>query len=107
MSPQDDLLRLIRILPSADVQNRLMKTTDRELALAMMYLSDTERSAVLSFLSRQKGDRVNSEYNLQKGLKITYNQYLDALKNVTARLEYGEERSSKKSYLRPVRRFKP
>ena len=106
MTPQEELLRLVRAFPKADAQNRLMAVTDRELALSLMYLADSERGFVLSFLSRQKAERVREELRLQEKLRISYGQYLQAITNILERFRTAGSKKSMKSYLRPVRQSK-
>ncbi len=85
------------------VQNVLMKTGDRDLALAMMYLEEHERAELLGRVSSRKAARVRAELQLQERLRIEYRHYLDAVHRLTA--ELGGERCPRSSagYLRPHR----
>lgn len=106
MTPHEELLQIVRSFPRAEVQNKLMTVTDRELALSMMYLSDSERSLVLSRLGKQKAERVREELRLQEKLRITYGQYLQAVNNILEKFRFSGSKKSMKSYLRPVRQSK-
>jgi Mg/Co/Ni transporter MgtE len=103
MVPHEELLRIVRSLPRTDVQNRLMSVTDREMALAMMYLPDNDRNFLLSYVSRQKSDRVREELRLQEHIRITYGQYLRGITNVIESFRSPGPVKSMKSYLRPRR----
>lgn len=102
--PQNRLLQVIRRLPTAEAQNRLMSVTDRELALSMMYLSEPDRNFVLSYISGKKSERVREELRLQQKIRITYTQYSRALNNIVNRLQTAGPADSMKSYLRPYRK---
>lgn len=104
MSPQDRLLQILRTYPAAEVQNKLMTSGDREIALSMLYLSEGDRDFILSFLGQQKSERVREEWIFQKGVRITYSQYLQAVNNILDRFLSSGSGKMLKSYLRPVRR---
>ncbi len=80
-----------------------MKTGDRDLALAMMFLEDRERGELLERVSSQKAARVRAELQLQERLRIEYRHYLDAVQRLTAELGGSRCARSRGSYLRPHR----
>lgn len=102
-SPHQRLIRIIRSLPPEVAQNRLLRTSDRELALSMMYLDDNERASILSMVSMQKERRIQEELTLHERLHITYKQYRIAIEHVIEKLMTARGNSSFKSYLRPRR----
>jgi len=106
MTPDEELMKLLRAFPSSEIQNKLMGVTDRELAMSMMYVSEGDCKFLLAFLSAKKIERVSEELRFQKGVRITYKQYLQAVNNVLIRLKSGEVKDGTKSYLRPTRTSK-
>ncbi len=80
-----------------------MTSSDRDLALSMMYLEDRERAALYARVSPAKVSRVHSELLLQQRLRIEYRQYRDAVERVIGRLRGAGRFSSTASYLRPRR----
>lgn len=97
------LVRRARALPRVHVQNGLMRSGDREIALSMMYMDDPDRTFLLSLLPSAKVRRIREELALQQRLKITYNQYVKAISALTKNLESGRGGGSIRSYIRPVR----
>jgi len=94
------LLALIRALPAVEVQNRLMGSANRELAMGLALLSLEERREVLSRLSPKKQRAVEEELALQRRLHIEPEQRRRMTENLIARIR-GERRSTAQSYLRP------
>ena len=102
--PQAEALqRLLAKLPKVVVQNRLMATSDRDIALALLYFSNTDREAVLSAVSRAKRARVEDEILLQKRLRISRKHYEMAVAGLIRALEQNSAQSSSRGYLRPLR----
>ena len=101
MTLNNTLVKLIRTLPSIDVQNTLMTLSDRELALAFLYVDETERGYALSLLSPEKRRRVREELILQERLSITPVQYKKTIESVIIKLKLLRRGGSFKSYLRP------
>ncbi len=95
------MLDTLKKLPGVDVQNRLSICSDRELALATMYMELLQRSWFLSFLPEAKVKRVQEEINLQKRLHIRYDYYLRALQRIQEILLRRKPSSEFTSYLRP------
>ena len=102
-SPNDALVRLLRALPSVTVQNRLMRTSDREIALSMMYMQDADRSLVFGRLASGKVSRIRDEIALHGRLRITYDQYRRAVESVVKALQEGSRGDGLRSYIRPTR----
>ncbi len=101
--PDRALVTTLRSVDRVQAQNALMTSSDRDLALALMYLEDRERAAVFARVSPAKAARVHSELLLQQRLRIEYRQYLDAVERVISRLRGAGRRSGVASYLRPRR----
>lgn len=101
-TPDRRLLKLLRSLPASDVQNRLMRITDREIAVALLYLVDEERNYVLSFLGGAKKRRVEEEIEYTDRMRIRYPQYRIMIESVIEQLG-GTGGGPVRSYLRPVR----
>ncbi len=102
-TPNDILVRRLRSLPKVLVQNGLMRTGDRQIALSMMYMRDTERAYVFSLLPHAKVSRIQEELKLQNRLRITYDQYKKAVAAVSEGIARDRGTDSVKSYIRPVR----
>ena len=102
-TPNDKLVSLIRTLPRVELHNRLMVTSDRELALSMLYMNDEDRVLLLKQVTKGKAGRIEEEMQLQTRLRITYVQYRMAIENVIERLTVTKGSPSLKSYLRPRR----
>jgi hypothetical protein len=97
------LIKRIKTLPRARVQNVLMTVSDRELALCFRFMSAAEREPAMSLLSAEKRKRVKEELTLQQRLCITPAQYRKAIERVTQRLSAPGPGGDFKSYLRPVK----
>lgn len=97
------LVRRIRSLAVVDAHNALMRTSDREIAMAMMYMDNPDRNYLLSLLPRPKARRVGEELRLHQRLTIRYDQYAAAVDGMMASLDPGGRPSSFRSYLRPKR----
>ena len=102
-SPNDALVRLLRALPPVAVQNRLMRVSDREIALSMMYMQDADRSLVFSRLAARKVARLREELTLHARLRITYEQYRRAVESVVEALQGEKRGEGLRSYIRPTR----
>lgn len=96
-------MTIIRKLTPQEAQNRLLSLGDRDLAMAMMYLSDPDKDYILGFLSPKKVHRIREELALQKQRRITYNQYQIAIDHVVNSLSSSGNKTSLKSYFRPFR----
>lgn len=103
MTPDRVLMSLIRKLTPQEAQNRLLSLGDRDLSLAMMYLSDPDKNYILGFLSPKKARRVGEELALQKNRRITYTRYRTAVNHVIDSLSSEKNKASLKSYFRPFR----
>ncbi len=103
MTPNDQLLALVRGLTPVERQNRLSRIGDREIALAMLYMRDPDRTMVLSHLPPAKTRRIREELRLHTRLRITYADYLKAVELVSHGVSGSRGRGSLGSYLRPRR----
>ena len=103
MTPNDQLLRLIRSLTAVQKQNRLSRIGDREIALCMRHMRDTDRSSILSCLPPPKARRVREELVLHTRLRIAYADYLKAVELVSDAVSGSSRTRSLGSYLRPHR----
>jgi len=85
------------------VQNILMSTADREIALSTLYMDSSEKRYLLSFLSSGKKNRIESEITLQEHLRIRYDYYTKAVEKLINRFSHGGRQDSMRTYLRPKR----
>lgn len=101
MNPPDKVLAdLIRSGSSASVQNILMRISDRELAISMIYMEKKDISLLLSFLPKVKQDRVKQEQGYVARLNLRYPQYRIVIDDVILRLK-GLSGGGIQSYVRP------
>lgn len=101
---QHQLLELVRNLPRVQVQNRLMACTDRDVALALVGLTDVERESVLATVSVRKAARIREEVALQERRRVDPKHAVFALGVVIGSLESEGLVKGNRSYLRPHRR---
>ena len=80
-----------------------MNMSDREIALAMMFMQDADRVQLFSNLPVSKSKRIREELALQNRLRITYEQYKTAVKSVLEGLKGTRKDGPMQSYLRPVK----
>ncbi len=99
----DRLLRLLRSLSPVEAENRLMRVSDREIALSMRFLSQCDRAYLFSLVAAPKRRRIQDELALHKRLVIRPDQYQRTIDHLVELL--GQERysGSIRSYLRPLR----
>lgn len=103
MKPPDKVLTdLIRSGSSARVQNILMRISDRELAISMIYMEKKDITFLLSFLPAVKQDRVKQEQGYVARLNLRYPQYRIVIDDVILRLK-GMSGGGTRSYVRPRR----
>ena len=103
MTPNQRLVAALQGMPRVDRQNRLMGISDREIAVAMMYMEDRDRNHIFAVISPVKSRRIQEELRLHERLTIRYDDYVKAVQEVLGRLESGPQKSRFKSYLRPRR----
>lgn len=125
IAPHQEILDLIRAMPVVDVQNRLLRIRDGDLALSMLYMVEMQRNLVISLAGSAKGSRVREALARLEHTRIRYDQYeqtarevIRALKGATAahtnagsysgaesRAGTGTGASTRQgSYFRPTRR---
>ncbi len=100
---QQSLLRLVSQLPVARVQNRLMASTDRDFALAVVGLEPDELDRLLAFVSSSKANRVREEVRLQEARHVESRYVVVALTTIIRSLESNRIVVGQRSYLRPRR----
>ena len=99
-TPDRVLARLLRSGKHADVQNILMRISDRELAISMIYMEEDDVTFLLSFLPVVKQDRVKQEQIYVDRLNLRYPQYRTVIDDVILRLQ-GLSGGGIRSYVRP------
>lgn len=103
MNPPDKVLaNLIHQGQSADMQNILMRISDRELAVSMIYMEKKDITFLLSFLPPVKQNRVKQEQGYVDRLNLRYPQYRTVIDDVILRLK-GMSGDGIRSYIRPRR----
>ena len=96
------LLRYMRSLTATEIQNRLMRLSDRDIALSVLNIEEEERNFVISFLGKKKRERVTQELSYIRGMRIQYDQYRSAMQRVLDTFRKGGG-SSRRGYIRPIR----
>ncbi|TVR68219.1 MAG: hypothetical protein EA427_11010 [Spirochaetaceae bacterium] len=108
IAPHQHIMNLVRALPAVDVQNRLLRVRDTDLALAMLYMVEDERNTIIALAGPAKGGRVREALARLEHTRIRYDQYeqtagivIRMLQNTVpgSSLEAGKER---RSYYRPT-----
>ena len=99
--PERELARLLMALPRIEIQNRLLKVSDRELALAMLNLDENERSGIYAAVSPEKIRRLREELSMLRRLRVHREDYLTALARVISVLEGRPYTEVLRSYIRP------
>lgn len=101
-APHDRILDRLRALPEVDAQNRLLRLSDANLALSLIYMADWQQDYVLGFVGDAKRGRVRLELERQLRSRIIYDQYRRACEAVIGSLGGGSGESVR-SYYRPSR----
>jgi flagellar motor switch protein FliG len=101
LSLDRQLLSYMRTLPGTELQNRLMRLSDRDIALALLNLEESEREYVLSYLGNRKKERVREELSYIRVKRIRYDQYKRAMQRVLETFRRGGG-SDRRGYVRPV-----
>ena len=101
-APHDRILALLRTLSAVDAQNRLLRLSDQNLALSLIYMADWQHDFVLGFIGPAKQRRVRLEIERQMRSRIVYDSYLRAAQTVIDTLE-GETAARQRTYYRPHR----
>ena len=90
-------------LTAVELQNRLLPVSDRELAVAMLYLPDAECEPIYRALAGPKALRLSEELALVRRRAVSRRDYLATLSRVVAVLGGARYTETLGSYLRPVR----
>lgn len=100
-------------MPPVDVQNRLLRVPDTELALTLLYMDDADRNRILRATGTAKGRRVREALHRHEHTRILYAYYEQACLAVCAQLEDrlggssggsgSRSRSGIRTYYRPRR----
>ena len=99
-TPDSELLKIIKSLPKAELQNSLMRISDRDLAVSLQYIKYDDRQLIFKQLGPIKAQRVGSELLLLKRVRLGYKEYRMIIETVIARIKGGRNKGFK-SYLRP------
>lgn len=97
------LAGLLQSLPAAHVQNTLMASTDRNIALALLGCEDAMEKDVLSRIARAKADRVRQELAITERRRVDSGHVRDALELLLDALETNQAPAGTRSYWRPRR----
>jgi len=100
---QQSLLKLVATLPVVQVQNRLMASTDRDFALALVGLESEDAERLLACVSPTKAARVRDEVRLQEGRSVQDEHVVAAIGTIVRSLESNRIITGQRSYLRPRR----
>ena len=99
-TPDEALAEILHSGTYADIQNRLMRISDRELAISMLYLSEKAEAFLFSFLPPVKQTRIKQEQIYVESLHLRYPQYRTVIDDVILRLQ-GLSGEGIRSYVRP------
>lgn len=101
--PYQAILDLLRVLPAADAQNRLMRSTDRDLAMVLVYLPEDRRRAFLSHVGSAKEQRVKLEMERLSRSRLQYRYYEQACAAILGVLRGSQPRGGRSFYRPPGR----
>ena len=90
-------------LPVPRVQNVLMATTDRNLALALLGCENDLEHVVFARIATGKADRVRSELAIMEHRRVAAEYVRGALVALLAALESSEKADGRTGYWRPRR----
>ncbi len=99
-----ELLRRLRALAPVQAENRLMRVSDREIALAIFAMGPQERGRILSILAVEKRRRVEQETRLLRRLAIRPEQRRTAIAHLIQLVGSERYTGSLSGYLRPLAR---
>lgn len=100
--PDHRLQHLLFTLPRAACTNMLMRRSDRELAICLLYLDGEVAELLLSRLGRAKQERVEGERRYVSRMGLRYPEYRLHLESLIQALS-GKGGESIRSYIRPRR----
>ena len=100
---QARLAERIDTLSAAHVQNVLMATTDRSVALALLGTVDELEQAVFAAIATRKADRIRSELAVMERRRVATEHCQDALVALLGALEANGRPDGRSSYWRPRR----
>jgi len=101
-APDKRLIKILQSLSPAEAQNRLMRISDRNLAICTLYMEDVERNILLGRLGKAKRDRVQQERGYVEHLRLRYPQYRSVIEQVILSLAGGKD-IGPRSYIRPIK----
>lgn len=104
-SPDAQLIKILKTLSPAEAQNRLMRITDRNLAICMLYMEASDRNIVLDRLGTMKRQRIKQEVAYVQHLRLRYPQYKSVIEKVILSIVGGKD-VAPQSYIRPLRNDK-
>ncbi len=98
---QTRLAERLGSLPAPRVQNVLMATTDRSIALALLGGDDALERAVFARIAARKADRVRSELAVMEHRRVAGEHARDALLTLLGALDASGKPDGRSSYWRP------
>ena len=101
-SSDTQLIKILKSLSPAEAQNRLMRVTDRNLAICMLYMDVSDRNVVLDRLGKMKRQRIKQEFVYVQHLRLRYPQYKSVIEKVILSI-VGGKNVAPQSYIRPLR----
>jgi hypothetical protein len=100
-SLESTLLSILRNMTHVDAQNKLMACTDREIAVAILYMNDDNREFIFTFLAQSKIERINEEIKVLKKKKITDERYRKIITRLIKHLKGEGSDPRGRSYFKP------
>jgi hypothetical protein len=103
-APGRRILDLLTVLPRVDSQNRLLRVSDRDLAMALLYMEDAERDRVLDLVGTGKGVRLELERVERSRTEYRHHEMAAGL---VIRVLEGSTAEGASSFYRPSRVRRP
>ena len=102
MTPDRKLYKLIQTSDRITIERILNSSPDKEIAVSVLYFSDSERGVLFSYIAPGKRDRVNEE--IRRAPEVKYSTYRMVIEKLIKAIESGKQDKSRGGYFRPAGR---
>ena len=102
MTPDRKLFKLIQNSNRITIERILNSSSDKEIAVSVLYLSDFERGIIFSYLAPVKRKRVIEE--IRRSPEVKYSIYKLIIEKLIKALETGHQDKKSSSYFKPAGR---
>jgi hypothetical protein len=103
MIPASELARLAERLPRERVQNRLLNTADKDLAVVLSAMGEADRAFLLGFVGHAKRDRLLEELGRLKRVRLGRETIDSFVARMLRHLEEEKPQKPSGGWFRPAR----